>query len=96
MTEEEKESIELLENDKNYITDSFYESFRITIADRYTKSLKIVLNLIEKQQTELKKKNKIIDDITEDYSKYQTLTSYPNKITETAFEIKDRILKKYK
>lgn len=64
MSEEEKEFIELLENDKDYITDSFYGYFRTTVADRYTKAFSCVLNLIEKQQKENEKlRNKL--DITE-------------------------------
>lgn len=55
--------------------------------------LKKLVQAYKDQQSELEKKDRIIDEMAEDYSKYQTLKSYPNEITETAFGIKDRILK---
>lgn len=60
MSEEEKQAIEILKNDEMYITDSFYREFRTTIADKYTKAFEKVLNLIEKQQAEIRHKDKEI------------------------------------
>lgn len=44
----------------------------------------------------VEKKDKIIDEMAEEYSKYQILRSCPNEITETVSGIKDRFLKKIK
>lgn len=47
-----KEAIEILVNDENYITDSFYREFRTTIADKYAKAFQLVLNEVEKKLAE--------------------------------------------
>lgn len=68
MSEEEKQAIEILKNDEMYITDSFYREFRTTIADKYTKAFEKVLNLIEKQQAEIRQYDKALhDQIIKDY-----------------------------
>lgn len=55
MNEEEKEAIKLLENIKNNTWTTLY------IMSKKSKDADILLNLIEKQQAEIEKKDKIIN-----------------------------------
>lgn len=55
MTEEEKKAIELLEDIKNSTWCTKY------IMSRDSKNAETILNLMQKQQSELEKKDKIID-----------------------------------
>ena len=73
MTKEEKDAIELLENDKEFITDSFYDTYRITVADKYNKAFQTALKLIEKQQQEISEKDKMIDLMAEELSDFNHL-----------------------
>ncbi len=75
MTDEEKKSIERIE--KKILTEECKKVIRVPI---YISDLKTILNLIQKQQAELEKKDKIIDlmerfiadlDIDKDICKHQ-------------------------
>lgn len=57
MTEKEKKAIELLEDIKKSSWSTKY------IMSRDSKNAEILLNLIQKQQSELEKKDKIIDEM---------------------------------
>lgn len=49
------------------------------------------INAIENVLSELEIKDKMIDKMAEEYSKYQLRRSYMGEITETAYGIKSRI-----
>ena len=85
MSEEEKKAIEYLKN--NCLARIEYDDFGNEKIIAYGNSYKyILLKLIKKQ-------DKIIDLIAEDYSKYQLRRSYMGEITETAYGIKSRLRK---
>ena len=68
LSEEEKEAIEMLKriDVKFFLNGSIEQSnFIIGEADKVNNSIEIVLNLIQKQQAELEKKDKIIDKMAE-------------------------------
>lgn len=56
ITDEEKEAIELLENDKENIINSFYDIYNISTAKQYEKSFRILLKLAKKLQKEMRTK----------------------------------------
>lgn len=58
MTDEEKEAFYEIENDYELITDGFFEQFNIRYAQKYSKYLRILLDLVEKQQKEIEEYKK--------------------------------------
>ena len=66
MSEEEKEAIETLQffKEKKFYTHAF-DNGTLVLDDEEIEDVDIILNLIEKQQKELEKKDKIIDKMAE-------------------------------
>ena len=73
-----EEAIEILKDDEIYITDSFYREFRTTIADKYTKAFKTVLeelnNSIPKQYIQ-----DILKELNNEYIKIEKIFDEPFK-----------------
>lgn len=68
MSEEERKAIEFV---KYYMRTYFFEEIAIQDDFDFEDSIKTALNLIEKQQKEIEKKDKIIDELEDIFYNYQ-------------------------
>lgn len=69
----DKELISFLNDEAEYITDSFYNTYRTSVADKYNRAFGKALRLLEEQQAEIQKKDKVIDEMAKALKEYANL-----------------------
>lgn len=77
MTEEEKKAIETMQH---WIDYEKQNKDKINKADELIKIQEIILNLIQKQQKEIEKKDKIIDEMAKNILTFRADTILPTTI----------------
>lgn len=91
MNEEEKEVVELLQHCQNtYIEDTLVTHLQLT-----TEEAKILLNLVEKQQKEIKRKDKVFDDCKYTIIEYVKTAKDTMQKMEAMIEIEKDVINEF-
>jgi len=102
MSEEEKKAIKYFYNLRTTIDESkmlFDEDINVKCGKEMVKQITIFLNLIEKQQADLEKKDKIIDEIKKYAIQLDNYTQYEKKhckLSREIIRIKEGLTTEYK